>query len=106
MLNKKHLESIDNEIITELNTMLSQEHACSIRYATHAAMVSGPYSETVSARLQEIADDELEHCKKLRERILALHGKPTMEVETKDLTSATSLEEILKINIIHIFFLL
>ena len=45
----------DKELIEALNQMLEQEHACAIRYATHAAIVSGPYSETVAARLKEIA---------------------------------------------------
>ena len=46
---------MSDELIKMLNKMLAQEHACAIRYATHAAMVSGPYAETVAARLSEIA---------------------------------------------------
>ena len=66
----------DAKILQSLNRMLSQEHACAIRYATHAAIVAGPYSETVTARLKEIANDELLHAEKLRDRILALGGTP------------------------------
>jgi bacterioferritin len=87
------------KVIAALNRMLAQEHACAIRYATHAAIVSGPYSETVATRLREIGTDELLHAEKLRARILALGGTPTMDVSAEDLKAATSLEEILSINI-------
>lgn len=89
----------DPKLVEALNRMLAQEHACAIRYATHAAIVAGPYSETVSARLKEIGTDELLHAEKLRDRILALGGMPTMEVSAADLKPATSLEAILDVNI-------
>jgi bacterioferritin len=88
-----------NQLVEALNTMLSQEHACAIRYATHAAVVTGPYAETVAARLKEIATDETQHAELLRDRILALGGQPTMSVKAEDLKTAQKLEEILKINI-------
>lgn len=87
------------EIIAELNKILEQEHACAIRYATHAAVINGPYSETVAARLKEISNDEVLHAEKLRERITALGGTPSMQVCQEELKHANSLEEILKINI-------
>ncbi len=86
-------------IVNTLNEMLSQEHACAIRYATHAATISGPYAEIVSARLKEISNDEMLHAEMLRDRILSLNGTPTMDVSTKDLVPAESLEDILTINI-------
>lgn len=89
----------DNELIVALNQMLEQEHACAIRYATHAAIVAGPYSETVAARLKEIATDELLHAEKLRDRILALGGNPSMGVSTAALKPARTLDTILKVNI-------
>tara|TARA_R110002110_G_scaffold400317_2_gene616684 strand:+ start:38887 stop:39309 length:423 start_codon:yes stop_codon:yes gene_type:complete len=92
--------SKDNKkIIDGLNKMLEQEHACAIRYATHAAVVSGPYSEAVMARLKEISGDEVMHAEKLRDRILALGGEPSMQVSTEDLVAARSLDKILTINI-------
>lgn len=87
------------KIISKLNSMLSQEHACSIRYATHAASITGPYAEVVAERLLEISADEVSHAQMLRNRILALGGTPTMDVNTKDLVPATELAEILSINI-------
>jgi len=89
----------DDMLINGLNRMLAQEHACAIRYATHAAVVTGPYAETVAARLKEISGDEVLHAEKLRQRILALGGTPTMDVHTEDLKPASTLKEILQINI-------
>jgi len=89
----------DPKLIDALNRMLAQEHACAIRYATHAAIIAGPYSETVSARLNEIGTDELVHAEKLRDRILALGGTPTMEVSTADLKPASPLDTIPQVNI-------
>lgn len=89
----------DGNLIEALNRMLSQEHACAIRYATHAAVVTGPYADTVQARLKEISADEISHAEKLRDRILALGGIPTMEVNRDDLKPAQTLKQILSINI-------
>ncbi len=89
----------NKQLIEALNKMLAQEHACVIRYATHAAVVTGPYADTVAARLKEISGDEVLHAETLRDRILGLGGIPTMNVSTADLKPASSLNEILAINI-------
>jgi len=83
----------------QLNSMLEQEHACAIRYATHAACLTGPYAETVTARLKEISGDEVSHAEALRDRIVTLGGSPSMKVSEKDLKPASKLDEILAINI-------
>lgn len=90
--------SDDAILIEKLNRMLKQEHACAIRYATHAAVVTGPASEPIRARLKEISADEIEHAEKLRDRIVALGGKPTLEISLEDLKEAYDLDTILKIN--------
>ena len=79
-----------DKMIKVLNDALAQEHACQIRYRTHAAVVSGPYAEAVESRLKEIAEDEKEHADTLRDRITALDGTPTMEVAKEDLIPAKS----------------
>jgi len=86
-------------LIETLNRMLSREHACAIRYATHAAVMTGPFGETLSRRLKEIASDEIEHAEKLRERIFALGGAPTMDVHPDELATAPGLAKILELNI-------
>lgn len=86
-------------MINALNKILEQEHACTIRYLTHAAVISGPYAESVAARLREIAQDELNHAEQLRERIVHLGGIPSMALCDADLKYANTLEEIININI-------
>ena len=89
----------NEKLIKMLNDALAQEHACQIRYLTHAAVITGPYAESVANRLKEIAEDENEHANQLRDRITALGGTPTMEVAKEDLIQAKSLKEILQVNL-------
>jgi len=86
-------------LIEVLNRMLAKEHACAIRYATHAAMVVGPYVDPVSARFQEIASDEIAHAGKLRERICALGGTPTLAVDGGERPAAVTLGEMIEANL-------
>jgi bacterioferritin len=88
-----------DRMLKMLNDALAQEHACEIRYLTHAAVITGPYAESVAARLREIAEDEKTHALQLRDRITALAGVPTMKVATEDLISARTLKDILGVNI-------
>jgi len=87
------------KVIDMLNEALAQEHACQIRYLTHAAAITGPYAEAVAKRLTEIAEDEKEHAIKLRDRITALGGTPVMEVARQDLIPAKTLREIVDVNL-------
>ena len=50
-------------------------------------------------RLKEIAKDEQEHADKLRDRIIALGGVPTMDVAKEELIPAKTLKEIIAINL-------
>jgi len=87
------------KIINALNEALAQEHACYVRYKTHAAVITGPYAEAVESRLKEIAGDESQHAEKLRDRITALNGTPTMETAKEELIPATKLQQILAVNL-------
>jgi bacterioferritin len=87
------------KVLEMLNQALAQEHACQIRYLTHAAVLTGPYAEAVAARLTEIAGDEKEHASQLRDRITALGGTPVMDVAREDLIPARNLKEILDVNL-------
>ncbi len=89
----------EKKLLKMLNEALAQEHACQIRYLTHAAVITGPYAEPISNRLKEIAEDEKEHAIKLRDRITALGGTPTMEVAREDLIPARTLKAILDVNL-------
>jgi bacterioferritin len=85
------------EMIGLLNEALAQEHACIIRYLTHAAVVKGVFHEPVKARLTEIATDEQTHAGLIRDRIVGLGGIPTTEV--REIKMATDIPQILAINI-------
>ncbi|MFQ5762716.1 MAG: ferritin-like domain-containing protein [Candidatus Bathyarchaeia archaeon] len=87
------------QVLKRLNEALAIEYADIIRYSTHATVISGPYAETVGHRLEEIAEDEEEHTDHIRELIDYYGGDPQMDVSTKDLKPARSLEDILDINI-------
>lgn len=99
MAEKKSASIDKKKMIEALNEMLQQEHACAIRYATHASLVKGPYAEQVSSRLKEIAGDEIKHAEKLRDRITALGGIPSMGISQDDLIEARELKRILPVNI-------
>ena len=87
------------KLIKMLNEALAQEHACQIRYLTHAAVITDRYAELVSNRLKEIAEDEKNHAIQLRDRITALGGTPTMEIAKEGLIPARTLKEILQVNL-------
>jgi len=87
------------KILDALNKALAQEHACFLRYKTHAAVITGPYAKPIREQLDEIAEDEESHARDLRDRITGLGGMPTMNVEAADLIPAATLEEILRVNI-------
>nr|BAL54155.1 bacterioferritin [uncultured Acidobacteriota bacterium] len=87
------------KILNALNKALAQEHACFIRYKTHAAVITGPYAKPIREQLDEIAEDEESHARDLRDRITGLGGTPTMDVTAEDLIPAATLEEILRVNI-------
>ena len=92
------MESKEN-LVKMLNEALAQEHACQIRYLTHAAVITGRYEELASNRLKEIAEDEKNHAIQLRDRITALGGTPTMEIAKEGLIPARTLKEILQVNL-------
>lgn len=86
-------------LIEALNGMLAKEHACAIRYATHAALITGPYVDPVSKRFREIASDEVEHAALLRKRICVLGGIPTLKVDGGELPTALTLGEMVEENL-------
>ena len=68
------------KLIALLNEGLEMEYASQIQYLTQAAITRGPYAEGLIARVEEIASDEAEHAKILRQRIAAIGGTPTTKV--------------------------
>jgi bacterioferritin len=68
------------KILALLNEGLEMEYASHIQYVTQAAITKGPYAEGLIARFEEIAADEAEHAKIIRQRIAALGGTPMTKV--------------------------
>ena len=68
------------KILEMMNEGLEMEYASYIQYLTQAAITSGPYAEGLIARFEEIASDESEHARLLRQRIVALGGTPTTKI--------------------------
>ena len=68
------------KILALLDEGLEMEYASHIQYVTQAAITRGPYAEGLIARFEEIATDEAEHAKVIRQRISALGGTPTTKV--------------------------
>jgi bacterioferritin (cytochrome b1) len=92
------MASLQEELISMLNSALELEHAARIQYLAHAEQVSGLYAEPVISRLKEIANDELKHEQKFRTLIGDyLGGVPTMRLG--EVSKATSMEDIFHINI-------
>jgi bacterioferritin (cytochrome b1) len=96
------METMGNtRLIEALNRMLAKEHGCAIRYATYAALVSGPFVDPLSSRFQEMASDEIVHAGLLRKRICGLGGTPTMEVDGGRLQTDGTLEEMVKTGVLE-----
>ena len=68
------------KLLALMNEGLEMEYASHIQYMTQSAITKGPYAEALIARFEEIASDEAEHAKILRQRIVALGGTPTWKV--------------------------
>jgi bacterioferritin (cytochrome b1) len=81
--------------------MLAKEHGCAIRYATYAALVSGPFVDPLSSRFQEMASDEIVHAGLLRKRICGLGGTPTMEADGGRLRTDGTLAEMVKTSVLE-----
>ncbi len=69
-----------DKLIKLMNEGLAMEYASQIQYLTQAAITRGPYADGLIARFKEIAGDETEHARILRDRIAALGGTPTTKV--------------------------
>jgi len=92
------MPKINEELITMLNQALKLEHAARIQYLAHAELLKGPCSETIIARLKEIAGDEEKHEGIFRNLIGAyLGGEPTMDLASTH--KANDLNGILTINL-------
>ncbi len=85
------------ELIAMLNKALELEHAARIQYLAHAELVQGPETDSIVARLKEIAGDEEKHEGLFRECVSILDGEPSMGIAPTHAAKGT--ENILKTNL-------
>jgi rubrerythrin len=89
---------IKAELIKMMNQALKLEHAARIQYLAHAENISGLYSESVIARLKEIASDEQRHEGMFRTMISDyLQGEVTMDLAPTH--PAEGIDKILTVNL-------
>ncbi|MDR1056986.1 MAG: hypothetical protein LBL17_00160 [Coxiellaceae bacterium] len=92
------MKDVKTELVEMLNQALRLEHAARIQYLAHAEQVSGINSETIIARLRELASDEAKHEEKFRTLIASyLGGVPCMEIA--DTHKGSDIASILSVNL-------
>jgi len=85
-----------SEIVKTLNLALEHEHAAAIQYFTQAAMVRGLMSDAFRDKFLKSAAEEVEHAKRLRDRIVTLGGTPTTRVA--GIRTATKVADMVQID--------
>ncbi len=69
-------------LIEVLNQVVATEMVCYLRYAQNAIVAQGIHREQVAAMFREHADEELDHFKRVSDRINQLGGSPDMDPAT------------------------
>jgi len=67
------------KLLSLLNKALADEWLAYYQYWTGAKIAKGPMRGQVAAELEEHASEELEHARKLTERIIQLGGTPLLD---------------------------
>jgi bacterioferritin len=68
------------DLIDGLNQDLSAEYQAVVMYRTYASLASGPFRRDLKAFLEGEILDELNHAAFLADKIVALGGRPTVDV--------------------------
>ena len=75
------------QIIAGLNKALEWEYSATVQYTQHAAQITGAQYESIISELNVHAQEELQHAKTLSEEISFLGGTPSIDVETRDIST-------------------
>jgi bacterioferritin len=67
-------------LIEGLNEDLAAEYQAVVMYRTYASLVSGPWRQDLRAFFESEIPDELGHAALLADKIVALGGRPAVEV--------------------------
>jgi bacterioferritin (cytochrome b1) len=97
-MSEKSVSPIKAELAKMMNQALKLEHAAYIQYLAHAEKINGLYSEAVTARLKEIASDEMKHAEQFR-NMIGTYLQAEVTMDTALTHQAKDLEKILEINL-------
>lgn len=78
-----------------LNKALEWEYAAAIQYVQHAAVITGPEYDAISAELVVHSNEEMAHAVTVSTMISDLGATPTIDVEKRDISedAKTMLEQ-------------
>jgi len=85
------------KLIELLNQALELEHQAEAQYLSHATLLVGETSDTIAARLTEIAGDEHKHAGMFRDCLEILDAAPSIKMHEGH--PATGTKNILKTNL-------
>lgn len=75
------MEITKEGFIAELNKDLEWEYAAAVQYVQHAAVITGPEYDAISAELVVHSNEEMAHAVTVSNIICDLGGVPTVDVE-------------------------
>ena len=74
------------EFIAKLNKALEWEYAAAVQYVQHAAMITGPEYDAISAELVIHSNEEMAHAVSVATIIADLGGVPSVDVEKREIS--------------------
>lgn len=77
------------KFIEELNKDLEWEYAAAIQYVQHAAVITGPEYDAISAELIVHSNEEMAHAQKVSTIIADLGGTPVIDVEERKISDTS-----------------
>jgi bacterioferritin len=87
-------------IIGQLNKLLASELEAVNRYLHHSFMVFGFSRKPIVSYLREQSTESLTHATLLGEKIVALGGHPTVQIEAKWEPEAHTVRQMLELNLV------
>ena len=81
--------------IQKLNKALEWEYAAAVQYVQHAAVITGPEYDAISAELVVHSNEEMAHAVIVATMVSDLGGVPSVDVEKREISenSRTMLEQ-------------
>jgi len=74
------------EFIQKLNKALEWEYAAAVQYVQHAAVITGPEYDAISAELVVHSNEEMAHAVTVSTIIADMGGTPSVDVEKREIS--------------------